>query len=260
MDKVAVIIPCFNEERRLDLRHCRALLDDAAVHLLFVDDGSTDGTRRLVMGFASEHPGRTGLLRLDVNQGKAEAVRQGLLEAVPEFPYVGYVDADFAAPPEEILRLIRAIRRRGAPVVMGSRVRLSGTNIQRRPLRHYLGRVMATAASLVLGLPIYDTQCGAKLFRVSPVLRRALADRFLSRWLFDIELIGRLSRGHDGQEAYAPEDFLEVPLRTWINVPGSKVTPWAMLAAVFQLAQIGLVLRFSRGPRPFPRGQRQAGL
>ena len=50
-------------------------------------------------------------------------------------------------------------------------------------------------ASLILHARVYDTQCGAKLFRRSAALEAALADPFLSRWSFDVELLGRMLIG-----------------------------------------------------------------
>ena len=56
-------------------------------------------------------------------------------------------------------------------------------------LGKYAGRIFATTVSVSLGLPIYDTQCGAKVFRQTPLLGRVLADPFESRWIFDVELL-----------------------------------------------------------------------
>ena len=95
---------------------------------------------------------------------------------------------------------------------------LLGHRIERSWARHYLGRLFATASSQVLGLPVYDTQCGAKVFRDGPALRAALATPFTSRWAFDVELLGRLGTGADRR-------FLEVPLERWHDVGGSKLRP-----------------------------------
>lgn len=115
--------------------------------------------------------------------------------------------------------------------VLGARVRLLGRRIERRAVRHYAGRVFATAASLVLGLPVYDTQCGAKLFRGSALLRDCRAAPFDSRWIFDVELLARF-RALTGADAEGVEARVhELPLRRWRDVRGSKVTGGAALRA-----------------------------
>ena len=81
---------------------------------------------------------------------------------------VGYFDADLATPVAELERLLAVIGKDPQlEAVLASRVALLGHSIQRKPTRHYLGRLYATAASLALGVAVYDTQCGAKLFRVN---------------------------------------------------------------------------------------------
>src|SRR5438477_613453 len=167
-----------------------------------------------------------------------EAVRRGLREALEGgATTIGYVDADLSTPVPEVLRLLAEMERRHAVVVMGARVALLGTAIARRAHRHYLGRLFATAASLVLGVRVYDTQCGAKFFRDTPAVRHALATPFASRWAFDVELIGRLLQG---DPPLRPADFVEIPLQRWTDVSGSKIGPLQMVRTAWDLAVIAV--------------------
>jgi hypothetical protein len=129
-------------------------------------------------------------------------------------------------------------------VVLASRVRLLGREIERQAIRHYTGRVFATAASLLLQLPVYDTQCGAKCFKRTPALLAALTAPFTSRWAFDVELLLRLTTDGGLREA----DLLEVPLQSWCDVGGSKLTTTAMARAAMD------ILRMSRGRLRRPQG------
>jgi len=235
----AVVIPCYNEEQRLRIEQVIELRDLTAGRILLVDDGSTDGTPALLDRLAAEHDG-VEVLHLSPNRGKAEAVRQGLLAAVAtDAELVAFTDADFATPPREMARLVQrcAVERR--PVVIGARVDLMGHRIDRTQFRHYTGRIFATVTSLVLGFDVYDTQCGAKVFTNTPVLRRALADPFLGRWSFDVELLGRLAV--DGTEG-----FLEVPLDEWHEVGGSKLSIVDSVRTTTELVAVRRALRAYR--------------
>jgi hypothetical protein len=130
---------------------------------------------------------------------------------------------------------------------MASRVRMLGWRMDRRAWRHYLGRVFATLASVILDMPVYDTQCGAKAFRVSPALRVAISTPFRSSWVFDVELIGRLSRGSSTAEPVPLGAFEEMPLRSWRDVSGSTLGPVAMGQALVDLLVVGA--RLNRGGR-----------
>jgi dolichyl-phosphate beta-glucosyltransferase len=243
-----LVVPCYDEEHRLDAGALLAMVDGRPdVRLLLVDDGSRDGTRRVLEGLAAARPGRIEALVLSPNGGKAEAVRQGMRAALAgPVDIVGYFDADLSTPPEEILRLLDITASGRAAVVMGARVALLGSDIHRAALRHYLGRVFASFASIMLAVRVYDTQCGAKLFRRSPALAAALETPFLSRWAFDVELLGRLFTGTPDVARISPNDVLEVPLHTWRDVPGSKVDPTAMVGALKDLALIGMDLKRRR--------------
>jgi glycosyltransferase involved in cell wall biosynthesis len=235
-----VVVPCYDEAERLRLDGFAPLIDGGA-RILFVDDGSRDQTRVVLGRAVLRWPERAEVLALPANSGKAEAVRQGLLQAVQGGPdVVGYLDADLATPAEEMLRLRDALEAAGADAVLGARVALLGRDIQRRAARHYFGRVFATVASAVLGMAVYDTQCGAKLFRRTPALERALTEPFHSRWAFDVELLGRI----------LPARVIEVPLETWHDVKGSKISPVEMVRAGLELGRIGLELRRWRRKHP----------
>ena len=228
------VVPAYNEEQRLDRAALLAMVDGrAGLRLLLVDDGSKDGTRGVLDELAAARPGRIETLSLPQNGGKAEAVRQGLLAALAgPAAAVGYLDADLSTPPAEAVRLIDALVERGAAAVLGARVGLLGADIQRTAARHYLGRVFASLASLTLAARVYDTQCGAKVFRRSLALAAALETPFLSRWIFDVELLGRLLAGTAVVPGIAVHDIVEVPLGTWRDVPGSKLKPAAMAGAL----------------------------
>ncbi len=234
------VIPCYNEAARLDVD---AMLDLAAtrgLHLLFVNDGSKDDTEELLKKLQAAAPNKIRMVSHAKNRGKAEAVRFGMRTALERDPtFVGYADADLSTPVEELKRLHDIAKDATAEVVMGSRVKLLGRSIDRRVVRHYIGRVFATAASMALSLAVYDTQCGAKLFRVSDVFKAAVAKPFSSTWVFDVELIGRLLQPQSG-EGLDSDDFLEVPLRDWHDVAGSKLRLHSGVRAALDLCRIAV--------------------
>jgi glycosyltransferase involved in cell wall biosynthesis len=212
---VCLIIPCFNESRRLDFGQLGNL--PPGLTCLLVDDGSRDGTGDLI----HKHESATlRLLRLGHNVGKAEAIRQGVLYArtnglLDGVAWVGYWDADLATPLSEIEHFIAYAASIGGHVdgILGSRIYKLGSTIVRSYPRHLLGRSFATISTALLSLDCYDSQCGAKLFRPE-VLDRAFGEPFLSRWIFDVEILARLRESR----------LIEYPLRRWVDTGGSKIS------------------------------------
>lgn len=229
-----VVVPCYNEATRFDSAAFDAYLATTNdVSFVLVNDGSRDATLSVLEALAAKHPTRVRVLDVQPNQGKAEAVRRGMLLATEgsQFEYAGFWDADLATPLDAIAVFIDVFKRLArVDVVFGTRVGLLGRQIERKPSRHYLGRMFATGASIVLSLPVYDTQCGAKLFRVSDVNRGLFATRFLSRWIFDVELVARYCRERSGLVG-----IYEQPLDQWRDVGESKVRPIDFVRALGEM-------------------------
>jgi len=225
-----VVIPCFNEAHRLqpdDLQ--RAVTEQPGLRLLLVNDGSTDGTGGLLQSLSESASGRIDVLDMPRNVGKAEAVRLGMRHANDQsVRYVGFWDADLATPLEDVAVFARILDDNpGLFTVFGARVKLMGRHVRRNEARHYVGRVFATFVSMSLKAAVYDTQCGAKLFRAGDVLRTVLEEPFTSRWVFDVEILARLNRLHrQGRVGPLSSLLHEHPLMRWEDVKGSKVS-WA---------------------------------
>lgn len=246
-----LVVPCYNEEKRLPTGALETFRHEYPhVQFLFVNDGSQDGTQSLLEALKHSAPESFDVVALDRNRGKAEAIRRGMREAIAREPqFVGFWDADLATPLDEIPRFLELMERRGQiEMVIGSRVQLLGRNISRRLVRHYLGRVFATLASLAIGLPVYDTQCGAKIFRVTSQLSEAFDKPFSSRWVFDVELIDRFLRLPTADEKVSRQNqIVEVPLEEWTDVAGSKLGLWDCVQAAWEL--IWLTIRMRMHPR-----------
>ncbi len=239
----AIVVPCYNESTRLPVDEFERFLDsdqEGSV-LIFVDDGSRDQTAEILERIRKNNVDRVVVLQLPVNRGKAEAVRFGINYALEQYlPFVGFWDADLATPLAAIASFVDLLRNRPElDMVFGARVRLLGRQIERRANRHYMGRAFATAASLALRLPIYDTQCGAKVFRCTPQMRTVFAKPFMSRWIFDVEIIARYISVMKSPDE-ATRHIYEFPLTSWVDVQGSKLGPHDFVRAAYELARIGL--------------------
>lgn len=241
--RCALVVPCYNESQRLDTSEYVSFLRSAPAgfRLIFVNDGSTDSTLAVLQRLQSEAgcEKRAIVLPKSPNAGKADAVRYGMNYAMnmPGVDVVGFWDADLATPLPAIYELLNVLEQfPSVQMIFGARVKLLGRQIERRVVRHYLGRVFATVVSNVLDLPVYDTQCGAKLFRVTPDFRDVLRDPFLSRWIFDVEIIARFLQRRGVRWVQAA--IYEYPLQKWEDVAGSKIKSGDFVKAVAEIFAI----------------------
>jgi glycosyltransferase involved in cell wall biosynthesis len=238
----ALVVPCYNEAARLDPdAFLRFAASHPGVQLVMVDDGSQDGTAEILERLRAAAPASVTVIRQPSNLGKAEAVRTGIRAGLAAHAsLVGFFDADLATPLEAVDDFLAVLHARPEiEFILGSRVMLMGRDIKRRASRHYLGRVFATSVSLALDLPVYDTQCGAKVIRANAATATLFDAPFRSRWIFDVELIARYLRLPVVPGEPARRDRLyELVLPVWHDQPGSKLAWYDFARATVELGYI----------------------
>jgi glycosyltransferase involved in cell wall biosynthesis len=222
--KTCIIVPCFNELERLETREfINFCTEHGNIDFCFVNDGSTDNTKSMLDEMVAQCGQKAFVVDVKLNMGKAEAVRLGIVEALThaKYDFIGFTDADLSVPLSEIESLVTAVETTDMyKMIIGSRIKRLGANIIRNEFRHYVGRVMSTIASLILRLPVYDTQCGFKIFNVE-YAEVISSNRFITTWLFDVEIFAKLINTY-GLEI-VKRSTLEVPLSIWIEKGNSKV-------------------------------------
>ena len=217
-----IVIPCYNEEKGIAVsEYSNFLKNNVDVLICFVDDGSTDFTIKILEGIRIEFPNQVHIYECEQNGGKAEAVRLGINYCNQKYnhKYIGYLDADLATTLEEFCE-IRDYIKGDISFCFGSRIRKIGSTIDREHSRFLIGRVIATFISTQLDIKVYDTQCGCKVF-TKATAELLFQDKFISKWLFDVELFHRM-KNHYGKEI-ALTKMYEVPLKLWVEKGDSKV-------------------------------------
>ncbi len=236
--KKGIVIPCYNEAERIDLESFETFISNHdGYHIRFVNDGSKDKTEEFLKAFCQKRPQHFSLVNLEVNSGKGEAVRAGLLSLKnqKEFESIGFLDADLATPLEEYDNLNKILLSGSYKAVFGSRMKKMGSQIDRSFKRHIVGRFFATLISKTIKMHFYDTQCGAKVFKPE-ILDGILETPFLTKWLFDVEVLIRLKQriGINAIESVV----LERPLDTWIEMGDSKITKGDIIRIPLDLLKI----------------------
>lgn len=233
-----LIIPCFNEEKRLDINSYQAFLSSHSdFFFVFVNDGSQDNTKSILDSFG-QLSSNVSCISLSKNSGKAEAVREGILYSLANYSFdqIGFIDADLSTPLEEFISFKeKLVENPKVNIILGSRVQMLGKDIKRNLLRHWFSRIIATAICKVLYEPVYDTQCGAKLFS-RKTAEELFKEKFLTKWLFDVELLSRYKRKH-GSEAFK-KTILEIPVKSWTEKPNSKLRYSYILKIFYDLLKI----------------------
>jgi dolichyl-phosphate beta-glucosyltransferase len=235
-----LVVPCFCESKRLPAflpALCNQMQALNGVEILVVEDGSGRDEAARIKSFVDSLRQNFScllpLLQLPSNLGKGGAVYAGWNQ-VTGAEWLGFVDADGSCSASEVARLIEMSRASLSAsnlktAIFASRVKLLGRRVDRLFKRHLLGRVYATLVSELLGVAVYDSQCGLKL--IPKVAYEAVADRLrIKGFAFDVELmVALLDTGYS---------IHEIPI-DWSEVPGGKVKlfrdSWRMARDVLRI-------------------------
>ncbi len=221
--KTGIIIPCYNEAKRINTQaFIDFILREKEYHLCFVNDGSKDNTLEVLESIQGQCPQRVSVIDVKQNAGKASAVRSGAryLYNKSEIAFIGFIDADLSTDFKDFNNLVNTMKdNHKLQMVYGSRRK--GGEIKRDFFRYFLSTIIKSIIYLILGLPIEDTQCGAKVFRRS-IIPIAYNRSFITRWLFDVEIFIRIKNRFGRQ--YTMQITHEQALERWVHVDDSKLS------------------------------------
>jgi len=221
--RTGIIIPCYNEANRLDSKAFKSfILSNDDYHLCFVNDGSSDKTMEVLKSIQTGREDQVSIIDMKKNSGKASAVRSGAryLYNRTDIDYIGFIDADLSTDFNDFTKLVESINsNKDLQIVYGSRGKGNGS-IERNPIRMLFSKIIKVFTGMILGLPISDTQCGAKVF-TRDIIPVAYNQPFITQWLFDVEIFIRL-KNYFGRDQVM-NHLYEQPLQRWVHMDDSKL-------------------------------------
>jgi glycosyltransferase involved in cell wall biosynthesis len=237
-----MVVPCFNEEKRIKLNYWNDLTDIPNVRWIFVNDGSTDGTKNVLYKITN-----ATIIDINKNVGKAESIRKGITETYKknsgESFWVGYLDADSAFEIEDIRKVIELVYSKSSAYdsYWGSRVALAGRKITRNNFRHILSRILITIFGYKMRDLPYDPQTGFKIFKFNNQQMEIFEKRFETKWFVDLEILIR----YQVLEKQIMKIW-EEPVNTWKDVDGSNIRGFELITVVKDLIKILRIIRKMR--------------
>jgi len=221
--RLSIIIPSFNEAVNFKRGCLNQIVDYLRVHelpwqVILVDDGSTDGSNRLLARYCRQHH---WLFIQNSHQGKVAAVKAGVLAAIN--PYILFTDFDQATPITEVAKLLPYIDKK-FDIIIGSR-EIKGASRRKEPFyRHLMGKVFNYLVQFIALRGIYDTQCGFKIFKTSVAknlfqslkVYQPKTETYAFTGAFDVELLYLAKKKR--------LKIIEVPIN-WTHAATTRVNP-----------------------------------
>jgi len=237
---IGVVIPCYDEEKRLLSDDFRSFVHkNLGYHLCFVNDGSKDNTLEVLQELRKGKEAYISIYNCEKNGGKAEAVRLGMLHLAKQnqFDYIGFLDADLSTNFDDFQDLVKTISTSNYQIVSGSRMSRMGADIAKESARKIISQMINFIIRKTLGMEINDTQCGAKIM-TKEIVEKTFQKKFLTRWLFDVEIFMRMKNEYGLEEA--KKLICEKPLNRWVHVDGSKLSFKDSFKIIGQIGQIAV--------------------
>lgn len=212
---LSVIIPCFNEEKRLNDGYLHLFnylrKQKYAWELIFIDDGSKDKTYERLKDLSKAEE-RVTTITYKTNKGKGFAIKKGVETAQGKL--ILFSDLDHAVPINSLENFLPNFKK-GSKVVIGSR-RVEGAKLIKRqhPVREFLGKGFTMLVRILIDWKIKDATCGFKAFEKNTA-KKLFSKISIFNWAFDAELL-YLCKIYKINVIQAPV--------SWSDVTGSKVS------------------------------------
>jgi dolichyl-phosphate beta-glucosyltransferase len=226
--KTRIIIPCYNEQDRLEKTVMQILehIDRKGyvVDIMMIDDGSTDDTLKVMQKLSKVS--RVNFMTYNPNRGKGLAVRFGVMATPDDYDWIVFSDADGSSHIKYIMPSLEAL---GNDVIITNRELETSKVSDVSVLRFISSRIFYLLKFILLGQRISDVQNGLKAFRV-PMAHKLFEKSRLDGFAFDCEIIYIAQKNG--------VDVAEVPV-VWLNTPDSRVRvvrdSWKMLKDLFKI-------------------------
>jgi dolichol-phosphate mannosyltransferase len=245
LGRVVVVVPTYNEAENLAWIIGRLREAQPGVDVLVVDDGSPDGTGRIADELAAADP-QLRVLHRGEKAGLGAAYRAGFRVALDAgYDVIGEMDADGSHQPEQLSRLVDALRD-GADLVIGSRWVRGGSIVNWPRSREALSRGGNLYVRLLLGMPVRDATAGFRLFRRATLEKIDIDQVTSTGYVFQTDMAYRTLQ--------AGLKVVEVPIEFVERVRGdSKMSPDVATESLKSITRWGLRERARQVRRMFRR-------
>jgi glycosyltransferase involved in cell wall biosynthesis len=205
MTKISIIVPAYNEGKRIESTLNSLFLNFPKGEIIVVSNGSKDDTIEILRRWKDKNP---NLIYLDFPEklGKGGAIIQGL--KIAKGDWIGFIDADDAFDLNYLKNLLQSLSNYDC-IIASKWIGKNIFEVNEPLIRKILSRAWNLLVRMLLGLNYKDTQAGAKFFKSE--VNKKIGHDFISKgFAFDVELLKKIKRNNFKiKEVYIPSRFIE---------------------------------------------------